>query len=239
MNTGLEVWLAQKGVDVKPSFVIDAKCGTITMPQQFGAFTIQTNVLFPYVPVISTFADHSITSGLEAVLLEFASEIQFTGDSSVHYTPIAFSSDLSDALPAPQYFDLNKNWSESDFTRQRIPVAATVERKEGIPFRMVVVSDGDFVVNGPYQQQRKQQPDNIHLLSNSMDWLSDDTGLITLRTKGVVSRPIKELDATTKTMLKYGNFLLPILLVIGYGIFRNQRNRMRRLKRMSDDYEIA
>lgn len=238
--TGLESWLQQKGITINENFVVDAKCGSVSVPQQLGVFTIQTNVSFPFVPVISTFADHPITSGLESMLLEFASEIQFTGDSSFRFTPIAFTSELSNALPAPQFFDLNKEWSENDLTRQHIPVAVAVESaSESNPYRMVIVSDGDFVVNGPYQQQRRQQPDNIHLLSNSIDWLSDDTGLIALRTKGVISRPIRELDDTTKTLLKYGNFLLPLLLVIGYGLIRQQRNRIKRLKRMNDQYEIA
>jgi hypothetical protein len=74
-------------------------------------------------------------------------------------------------------------------------------------------------------------------VSNAIDWLSDDTGLIALRTKSVTSRPIKELDETTKIVLKYANFLLPVLLAIGYGVMRAQKNRMKRFKRMSENYE--
>jgi len=79
----------------------------------------------------------------------------------------------------------------------------------------------------------------VNLVSNAIDWLSDDTGLISLRTKGVTSRPIDELQDSTKTILKYTNFLLPILLVIGYGVFRSQQNKMKRFKRMSENYEEA
>ena len=52
VNTGLERWLSQKGVEVVDNFVVDAKCGSVSMPQQFGAFTLQTNVSFPFVPVV-------------------------------------------------------------------------------------------------------------------------------------------------------------------------------------------
>lgn len=239
INTGLETWLHRKGVDVKDNFVVDARCGSVGMPQQFGGFTIQANISFPYVPVIGTFADHPITTGLESLMLEFASEVEFAGDSTVRFTPLAFSSDLSNALPAPQFFDVNKEWTENDFTRKNIPVAAAIEGTIANPFRMVVVGDGDFPVNGPYQQQRSLQPDNVNLLANAIDWLSDDTGLIELRTKGVVSRPIREFDATTKAILKYGNFLFPIALVIGYGLMRTQRNRIKRLKRMNENYEMV
>lgn len=233
-NTGLKTWLREKGIEVMDNFVVDAQCGAVSVPQQLGIFTLQASVSFPYIPVISTFSDHPITTGLESVMLEFASEIRFHGDSTKKCVPLAFSSAQSNTLPAPQFFDVNKEWTEADFPKKNIPVAVALE---GNPFKMVVISDGDFPVNGPQQQQQNLQPDNVNLLSNAIDWLSDDTGLIALRTKGVVSRPIRQLEEGTKTFLKYFNFLLPLLLVVGYGIFRAQRNRMTRLKRMSENYE--
>jgi gliding-associated putative ABC transporter substrate-binding component GldG len=239
VNTGLESWLQRKGIEVSDNFVVDAKCGSVSMPQQFGGFTIQANVSFPYAPVIATFADHPITSGLESVLLEFASEIKFTGDSSAKFTPLAFSSNLSNTIQAPQVLTIDKQWTESDFTRQHITVAATLEKKNPTPMKMVIIGDGDFPVNGSPQQQRRLQPDNVNLLANAIDWLSDDTGLIELRTKGAVSRPIEELDDTTRSILKYTNFLLPIVLAIGYGIFRSQKNRITRMKRMNENYDAV
>jgi hypothetical protein len=37
-------------------------------------------------------------------------------------------------------------------------------------------------------------------------------------------------------MLKYLNFLMPVLLAIGYGLFRARRNRQIRLQRMHENY---
>lgn len=238
--TGLTPWLRTKGVEVMDNFVIDARCGSVSVPQQLGFFTVQASVSFPYVPVIATFAEHPVTSGLEGVMLEFASEIRPVGDSSVSYTPLAMSSDLSSSMPAPQFFDVNREWVEDDFTRDNIVVAAALEsmRTEN-PFRMVIIGDGDFPVNGSYQQPRQLQPDNVNLFVNAIDWLSDDTGLIALRTRGAVSRPIQEMDESTRSILKYGNFLLPVLLAVGYGVVRSQRNRAVRNKRMNEDYEAV
>src|SRR5688572_2483310 len=129
VNTGLETWLKQKGIEVVDNFIVDAKCGSISVPQQFGGFTLQTNVSFPYVPVISSFSNHPIVSGLETVMLEFASEVKFNNDSTINFMPLAFSSELSNALPAPQFLTLEKEWSESDFTRQNVIVAAAIEKK--------------------------------------------------------------------------------------------------------------
>lgn len=238
-NTGLEKWLNEKGVEVKDNFIVDAQCGSVSVPQQFGNFTVQANISFPYVPIIGTFANHPITSGLESVMLEFASEIKYAGDSTKKFTPLAFSSAQSAALPAPQFFDINKQWTEDDLPQQHIAVAASLEGNlAGTPTRMVIIADGDFPVNGSSEQPRRLQPDNVNLLANSIDWLSDDTGLIELRTKGAVSRPINEMDENTKSVLKYTNFLLPVLLVIIYGMIRAQRNRMVRAQRMADNFEM-
>ena len=175
------------------------------------------------------------------MIFEFVSPINYAGDTSRRFTPLVFSSEQSSAQMAPLRFDINKQWTQADFPERNIAVAGVLEGKlsGNANARMVVIGDGDLAVNGPQQgqQPRRLQPDNVNLFVNSIDWLSDDTGLIELRTKGVTSRPIHELDETTKAALKYGNFLLPILLVIGYGLIRWQRNRMTRLKRMSENYE--
>ncbi len=238
-HNGVRAWLQKKGIEVVPNFVVDAQCGSVSVPQQFGGFTLQASVSFPYVPIISTFANHPVTSGLESVMLEFASEVKPVNDSVRGFIPIAFSSELSNALAAPQFMSIDKEWTENDLTRQHVPVAAALDTDS---VKMVVIADGDFPVNGPaypQQQPRRLQPDNVNLLANAVDWLSDDTGLIALRTKGAVTRPIRELDETTKTLLKYANFLLPIFLVIGYGIVRAQRNRLTRIKRMNENYEAV
>ncbi|MBZ0245218.1 MAG: Gldg family protein [Cyclobacteriaceae bacterium] len=235
LNTGLESWLQQKGIVVENNFVVDANCGAVTVQQQQGFFTMQTNVSFPFLPRISNFADHAITKGLENVLFEFVSSIRFSGDSTKRFTPIVQTSEKSNSLPAPQFFNIQKQWTDADFPLQNLIVGATVEGKlvGEAQSKMVVIADGDFIVTGSPQRPRQLQPDNVSLMANSIDWLSDDTGLIALRTKGVTSRPIDELEDTTKTILKYSNFLAPILLVIGYGLIRMQRSKIKRLKRMS------
>jgi hypothetical protein len=66
--------------------------------------------------------------------------------------------------------------------------------------------------------------------------LSDDTGLIDLRTKEVKSRPLDQMEDGKKAFLKYFNFILPILLILGYGIFRWQYRRNQRMNRMNENY---
>ena len=210
--------------------------------QQQGGFVFNTPMKFPYLPVITTFADHPITKGLESVVLPFASSIHYTNaDSLLKITPIAFTSEKSGAEQVPTAFNVGKEWKRSDFPLSKLPVAVAVEGKTGgNKFKMVVFSDGDFAVNQQQGRspQQQLQPDNVNLFVNSVDWLSDDTGLIELRTKEVTSRPLNaDIEDSTKTIVKYVNFLLPILIIILYGFFRVQRKRNTRLRIMAERYD--
>ena len=238
--TGLSDWLKKYGVEVEETFLIDINCSQVMVQQQFGMMMMNTPVRFPYFPVITDFAEHPITKGLEAVVMPFVSPINISPrDTSITIIPLAVTSDKSGVQTPPVYFDINKRWGATDFTIPRIPVAVSVEGNlaGNSDAKMIVFSDGDFVVNGEGQQAQQLAEDNINLMVNSIDWLSDDTGLVELRTKGVTSRPIDQtLEDGTKTLLKYFNFLVPILLVIGYGVYRFQVRRKLRNKIMSIDY---
>jgi gliding-associated putative ABC transporter substrate-binding component GldG len=238
VTTGLESWLSRKGLTVEKNFVVDQNCGNVSVPQRAGPFSIMAQIEFPYIPIISNFADHPATKGLEAVVLRFASSITFTGDTTLHYVPLVMTSEKSGTKSAPTYFNIQKKWSASDFPLSNLTVGALVEGKIAGDnnSRLIVISDGDFAVNGEGQDARQLQGDNVNLMVNCIDWLSDDTGLIDLRTKGVTARPLDEVEDSTKTLLKYLNFLLPIILIIIFGLIRSQRNRTLRIKRMEADY---
>ncbi len=236
-NTMVEKWLAQKGIVIDPSLVADAKCGSISVQQQQGVFRYVTQVQFPFLPIVSKFADHPVVKGLEGVIMPFVSPIRYTGDSAVQFTPLAFSSERSAVQKAPFMFNVEKRWTKADFNQKNLVLAAALKGKiagDSIA-KMVVIGNGDFAL-GAKDGRRQVQADNVSLLVNSIDWLSDDTGLISLRTKGVTNRPIDELEDSTKLLLKYLNFLLPILLIVIYGLFRMQRNKRIRIKRMEENY---
>jgi len=61
---------------VEDNFVIDNNCGNVGVQQKNGFFNFTTPVKFPYLPIITNFADHRITKGLEQVLMPFVSTIR-------------------------------------------------------------------------------------------------------------------------------------------------------------------
>lgn len=236
VHTGVADWLAGKGLTIERQFLLDASCAPVTVQQRQGFFTIATQVPFPYLPIFTHFADHPVTKGLEQVIMPFASPLRFSGDSSATFTPLVWSSEKATTRRPPVFFDvLNLKMTDADFDQSHLTVAGLLERPgQG---RIIAVGDGDFPVSGG----RGLNPDNINLMVNAMEFLADDTGLIALRTKGVLSRPIDQKwlgdEAETKrTLIKYGNVLAPVLLIILYGLFRAQRNRNKRIRLMQEQY---
>ena len=240
IKTGYSNWLSKYGLTIEDNFVLDANCSNVMVQQQQGMFRMNTPVSFPYLPIISSFTDHPITKGLESVVFPFASSINITPkDTTISYETIAATSEKSSMETLPLFFNISKQWGNSDFTMSSIPVAVAMEGNiSGNTYsKMVVFSDGDFAVNGEGQGAQQLQPDNVSLMTNAIDWLSDDTGLIELRTKGVTSRPLDaQLEDGTKLLVKYANFLVPIALIILFGIIRFQYKKKIRNIIKSTDY---
>jgi ABC-type uncharacterized transport system involved in gliding motility auxiliary subunit len=61
------------------------------------------------------------------------------------------------------------------------------------------------------------------LFENIVDYLADDAGLITIRSKNVVQPPLEVVSDGTKNLLKYGDLFVPPLVIIAYGLFRWRR----------------
>lgn len=237
-NIGLNQWLLKKGIHIKDSFIVDSECNSISVRQRTSFGIMSSAMKFPYFPIVTNFADNPATKGLEQVALTFVSPIEFTGDNSYTFTPLAFTSDKSGLEKAPITFDINKKWNLNDFKNGKQTIAAMLnyKPKQGMDAKLIIVGNGDFAFNGSGQQPQKKQADNINLMANLIDYLADDTGLIDLRTKTITSRPIYQLSQAKADFLKWFNFLLPLILVVIYGIIRAQFKRNQRIKRMTEGY---
>jgi gliding-associated putative ABC transporter substrate-binding component GldG len=234
VKTGLEKWLKTKGIILEEEFVIDAACSNIGITQQQGGFNFTSQVPFPFFPDIRNFEKHPVTASLESVVFQFTSPMTVNKNADFTFTPLLKSSDKSGLLKLPLTIDINREWTEADFTDAEFLLGGIFEPVEtgGKAGKIILFSDGDFFVNGRGQDAHEVQPDNINLIMNAIDYLTDQSGLMELRTKEVTSRPLDELDDSRKAAIKYTNFLLPVILALAFGIYRYQRNRMIRAQRM-------
>lgn len=238
-DIGIMGWLADKGITMNNQYVIDANCGSVSVRQQNGPFIMNRQIEFPYFPIISKFSEHPAARGLEGIIMPFVSAISYLPkDSSIHINPLAFSSENSGVVNTPAYIDIQKEWTKSDFNApsQVIAVAAEGPLAGVAKSKLVVIANGAFAVNGEGQQQQQVNQDNVNLASNSIDWLSDDTGLIDLRTKGITSRPLEQIEDAERNIYKWGNFAVPILFIIGIALFRRQRYARKRQAWIQGNY---
>jgi gliding-associated putative ABC transporter substrate-binding component GldG len=238
-DIGIREWLQGKGITVNDSYLVDATCGSVSVRQQQGPFVMNTQISFPYFPIIGKFSDHPAVQGIESVFMPFVSSITYLPhDSAVSISPLAFTSDNTGLEQAPNYVDINKNWTKNDFTlgKQVVAVAATGPLGGKGNSKMIVVSNGKFAVNGGGSQAQQINEDNVNFEVNAIDWLSDDTGLINLRTKGITNRPLDKVDDTKRNLYKYMNVFLPILLVLIIGVARRQRYMKKKQKWIQGNY---
>ena len=110
---------------------------------------------------------------------------------------------------------------------------------------MIVMADGDLVKNQfhfsqgyslplGYDQYTRQTFGNKDLALNAVNYLCDDSGLISVRSREL---KLRMLDATKvakqRLFWQLINILLPILLITGFGItkFQLRKRRFTRLVR--------
>ncbi|HLF35064.1 MAG TPA: GldG family protein [Cyclobacteriaceae bacterium] len=241
IDIGLREWLQGKGITINDFYLVDATCGSVQVRQQQGPFIMNTQVSFPYFPVIGKFADHAAVKGIESLFLPFASSITYLPvDSMMVIEPLAFTSDNTGMVTAPNFIDINKEWSENDFKlgSQVVAVAATgpLGGKATSSARMIVVANGSYAIGGSGQQSQQVSQDNVNFEVNAIDWLSDDTGLNSLRTKGVTNRPLEQVDDTKRNLIKYLNAFLPVALVLMIGVVRRQQYLKKKQKWIEGNY---
>ena len=226
--TGIEDMLEKMGLKIRYDFVIDNNCGSISIDQHYGLFEFQTNISFPYLPIITNFSKHTITYGLRSMLLPFASSIEQVKTHSAYVlTPLAKTSAISGIQQAPVFFNLQKQWTQHDFNHPHNIVAALLTNDDNNS-AIVTITDADFVNNSIINSGHT---DNINFAVNSIEWLADNSGLIQLRNKFTTFSSLEPVNDKIKETLKYFNFLLPILIIILGAILHIRSNQRKRMDR--------
>lgn len=253
VDLNLDDMLAQYGMHLHADLVRDMQCANVTIVQQQFGMNIQSQVPFPYLPLISGFnPGNMMVKGLQNVILFFASSID-TGAAPAHglrAEVLATTSKQSGRQADVFMFDPLAQWTRDQFAENAIPVAAVTggsfaslyagrpapadttpgaQPPTGTPLmkspdtRVVLVGDGDFVRD----QYSGGNRDNMTFFANMVDYLVDDAGLITIRSKDASLAPLDQVSDGTKKTLKYGSLVLPPLLVLAYGAFRWRMRKAR------------
>jgi gliding-associated putative ABC transporter substrate-binding component GldG len=253
---GLDDLLEAYGLRIAPDAVRDVQCANISIMQQQYGFNIQSQVPFPYLPLASTFSQgNPMVKDLQGLVFFFVSSVDTVNLASRGLSGeiLIRTSKQSGRLTGAFIYDPLQRYVTEDFPEQAIPLAALVQGKfrsayagkpvpvdtsagsapppasplsEGTESRVLLIGDGDFA-----RDQYLGNRDNLTFFANMVDYLVDDAGLITIRSKEVSQPPLDQVSDGTKKAIKYANMILPPLLVIGYGLFR-WRMRVARRKAM-------
>lgn len=123
----------------------------------------------------------------------------------------------------------------SDFLNRPLPEGLTdkvMPLNESKPTKMIIISDGDVFKNqvaadgSPYplgfDEYSRQTFGNKDLLLNIVDYMTDDTRLISLRTKVIQIRPLnRAVIRDEKLKWQLINTIVPLCIVLIFAIFQH------------------
>lgn len=236
IDLGLEDMLEHYGVRINPDLVRDAQCANISIMQQIGPFPVQSQIPFPFIPHASNFhRDNPIVKDLQGVMFHFVSSVDTTATSArgLHAEVLVRSSKQSGRQTGFFMIDPFHRYTRQELSESGIPMALAVQGQfksffvdrepkptivQSPETRIIVVGDGDFM-----KDEMAGNRDNLTFFANIIDYLADDAGLISIRSKNIALAPLEPVSDGTKQLLKWSNLLVPPFLVVGYGLIRWRR----------------
>jgi gliding-associated putative ABC transporter substrate-binding component GldG len=253
LDLNLDDLLDNYGLRINADLIRDAQCANISIVQQQFGFNIQSQVPFPFLPLVSNVnKNNMIVKDLKGVVLFFVSSIDTTRLAAKNLTGeiLMRSSNQTGRQANVFMFDPLARYTREEFSEKEVPLAAVVHGKfksafankpvpvdtsagaiapsgntitESPDSRIILVGDGDFA-----RDQFVGGRDNLTFFANMIDYLVDDAGLITIRSKDVAMPPLEQVSDGTKKVLKYANLTVPPLLVLGYGLIRWRMRKARK-----------
>jgi len=213
--------------------------------------------LWPYFPLIFSDNSNAITKNIDPVLLKFPSSIdtlknaikktillQSSPLSKIIGTPSNIS--LNEIAVEPdknEYKDANTNLGvllegsfNSAYKNRILPFNLSTYQQKGLQNKMIIIGDGDIAINEtlrgeplPLDKDKwtNQNYGNLEFLLNSIHYLIDDKGLLSLRSKSLQIQFLdKEKAFEEKSYWQLINLVLPLLILFGFGwLFNVLRKR--------------
>lgn len=203
------------GVRINPVIVNDMYSAPITLAIGEGSNSQFQPLQWPYSPLAASNPNHPITTNLDPVKFDFASQID-TLKNGVDKTILLRSSKLSKLQGVPReislevvtqqpnpedYKEPNQTLAvllEGEFTSvydKRVkPFKISEDKTTSSSTKMIVIADGDVIKNEVVRGQpqelgfeflTKRKFGNKEFLENAVNYLLNDDGLINIRTKEV------------------------------------------------------
>ena len=248
--------LATWGVSVSNALVADSQSAMASFSQGYMTFSVP----YPWWPQIigaGLSRDNPITATMDALVLPWSSPVAAAPpdtSGAIEFDVLARTSEQSFAKTAP--YDLNPQ------SRMRPPAAGLEPQPMAVALRgrfpshwadgkpvpgdslgaaepILSSAETQIVVVGSWQfmsdQFLGQFPSNSVFLANAVDWMTLGEELIAIRSRGAESRPLREVEAGERNLLKLLAILGVPVLVIAGGLVRTRVGQIRR-RRLAREY---
>ncbi len=216
------------------------------------------NFRWHHFPLIYPDNSHSITKNIDPVLMKFPSSLDTLHNSikktillqssplaKIMGTPVNISlNEVAIEADKNAFKDANTNFGvllegvfTSAYANRIMPFEIDNYTRSGKENKMIIVSDGDIAINEVFRGEplpldkdkwTNQTYGNIDFLLNSVHYLLDDSGLLSLRSKSLQIQFLdKEKAFEERTYWQLFNLVLPLLILFGFGLLFNFLRRRR------------
>ncbi|MFN3380607.1 MAG: gliding motility-associated ABC transporter substrate-binding protein GldG, partial [Runella zeae] len=246
----LDDLLFKYGCRINPNLVKDLSCAMI--PLNVGNMGDKPQIRpmpWRFFPLINNFGANPIVRNLDAVYSRFPSTIDTVVAPNVVKTPLLLTSQYTKTLKVPALVAYNEARQQPDpreynngvktiglllegtfsslYNNRLLPTDPRMSSFVGQskPTKIIVVSDGDMIVNDidytrnaplpmGYDRLTRYTYANKDFVMYAIDYLVDPKGLITARNKQVMLRPLDKIRLKEeRTQWQLINLIAPLVLV--------------------------
>jgi gliding-associated putative ABC transporter substrate-binding component GldG len=235
VSSGLDDLLKEWGLEQRTALVVDPRCDRIQLRTNQGMFSMINIVDYPYFPMsMDLDRENPATKPIDAVSFPFVSPIFAANPvTGLVYTPLVKSSPRSwlDSMGF-NVSPLQDHPKPADAASGPFNLGMLVEGKfkkddPNSPVGRVILFGCSRFVRTDYPPKQS----NFNLFFNLLDWSGQDEFLLGIRSKGVSSRPLKQIPDAARPVLKILLMLtLPLIcLAAGFVVWTQSKRRTTQL----------
>ena len=234
LNVGLDSFLSEYGIVLSPNLIMDEDGAFVTVEQRQGFFNISQQVQYALFPIASRFnLENRMVNRLESLMFYYVSSVDTSAalPSGVIREPLIYSSTRSGQQQG--FFNLQPMQNPAALTEGPYVLAAAytgefpsvyTSGRTSASTRLVVVGDGDFI-----NETLIPTGGNTTFGVNMVDWLMQEDALLSIRSKSIAPRTLRDVSEGMRPVIKYSNMLGPLLIVVLFGLFRWRKRRTRQI----------
>ncbi|MFA6551585.1 MAG: GldG family protein [Patescibacteria group bacterium] len=229
----LEKLLGSYGVKIEPAFTLDTSSDMASFNQGFLTFSTQ----YPFfVKVGESGLDqkNAAVAKLQSLVFPWSSPITVSDKAKTEI--LAKTTDQAWTMKDNFNLSPQGDFGATGASKGTYNLAVSINGKLNSAFdkyvpkdkesgqylsstdnaRIIVVGDANFIKDNFV----RRYPDNLTFFQNIVDAVSLDSDLISIRSKAVSERPLKQISDSTKRTIKYGNIFGITGIVLAFGLWR-------------------